>query len=68
MKVEIHFSLIAAAVTYVMWKNVGKAKAKRDLGMKALISDDDTLDARKRGHFRVNIFYLFQSKSRHHSD
>ncbi|CAG0923573.1 unnamed protein product [Notodromas monacha] len=54
LKVEIHFSLIAAAVTYVMWKNVGKAKAKREIGMKSLLSGDDTLDSRKRGHFRVD--------------
>ena len=23
IKIELHFSLIAAAVTYIMWKNVG---------------------------------------------
>ncbi|XP_040570686.1 proton channel OtopLc isoform X1 [Lepeophtheirus salmonis] len=29
VKIEVHFSLIAAAVTYIMWKNVGKDKIEK---------------------------------------
>ncbi|CAG0900143.1 unnamed protein product [Darwinula stevensoni] len=64
LKVAIHFSLIAAAVTYIMWKNVGKAKEGRETGLSkaklsGLASDlagDGTLDPRKRsqGHWKVD--------------
>merc|ERR1719245_929345 len=39
IKIELHFSLIAAAVTYIMWKNVGNDKIQRMDGKKML--DDD---------------------------
>ena len=35
MNLAIHFSLIAAAVTYVMWNNVGNDKIEAMLGSTA---------------------------------
>ena len=36
MKIDIHFSLIAAAVTYIMWMSVGEDKIKK---MEGKVSD-----------------------------
>ena len=41
MNLAIHFSLIAAAVTYVMWKNVGSDK------MAAMIGDSKSKKSKK---------------------
>ena len=50
MKIDIHFSLIAAAVTYIMWKSVGEDKIKKMEGKKL---DDDDFKKRK-GYWRVD--------------
>ena len=34
IKIDIHFSLIAAAVTYIMWRSVGEDKIKKMEGKK----------------------------------
>ena len=65
IKIELHFSLIAAAVTYIMWKNVGNDKIQKVEGKRFL--DDGmhssdgggsrgTLDPKKRrsGYWRVD--------------
>ncbi len=61
IKIELHFSLIAAAVTYIMWKNVGNDKIKElDNGGKksksiAAHGVGDTMDPKKRrGYWRVD--------------
>ena len=50
MKIDIHFSLIAAAVTYIMWKSVGEDKMKKIEGKK--IDDDDF--KKRKGYWRVD--------------
>ena len=64
IKIELHFSLIAAAVTYIMWKNVGNDKIQKVEGKRflddGLHSDGSasrgTLDPKKRrsGYWRVD--------------
>ena len=60
IKIELHFSLIAAAVTYIMWKHVGKDKIQKVEKRKKLHRDDEfdsdgTLDPKKRrGYWRVD--------------
>ena len=58
IKIELHFSLIAAAVTYIMWKNVGNDKIqKMEGGGKKLKSADSNvrMDPKKqRGYWRVD--------------
>ena len=64
IKIELHFSLIAAAVTYIMWKNVGNDKIQKVEGKRFLDegmhSDGSgsrgTLDPKKRrsGYWRVD--------------
>ena len=63
IKIELHFSLIAAAVTYIMWRNVGNDKIKElDEGGSASGtskrlkgSSDDNVDPKKRrGYWRVD--------------
>ena len=57
IKIELHFSLIAAAVTYIMWKNVGNDKIDNLEGKSKLKdSGNGTLDAAKkrRGYWRVD--------------
>ena len=55
IKIELHFSLIAAAVTYIMWKNVGNDKID-NLEGKSKLKENGTLDAAKkrRGYWRVD--------------
>ena len=50
MKIDIHFSLIAAAVTYIMWKSVGEDKIKKMEGKK--LDDDD--HKKRKGYWRVD--------------
>lgn len=50
MKIDIHFSLIAAAVTYIMWKSVGEDKIKKMEGKK--LEDDDF--KKRKGYWRVD--------------
>ena len=62
IKIELHFSLIAAAVTYIMWKNVGNDKIEKVEGKRFLDDQSDgsgsggTLDPKKRrsGYWRVD--------------
>nr|XP_027217321.1 proton channel OtopLc-like [Penaeus vannamei] len=53
----VEYSLIAAAVTYIMWCNVGKEKMKKlgHLG-KAAVEDSATLDKRgvRKGYWKVD--------------
>ena len=51
IKIDIHFSLIAAAVTYIMWKSVGDDKIKKMEGKKI---DDDIVGKKRRGYWRVD--------------
>ena len=51
MKIDIHFSLIAAAVTYVMWQSVGEDKIKKMEGKKL---DDDDSSKKRKGYWRVD--------------
>ena len=51
IKIDIHFSLIAAAVTYIMWKSVGEDKIKKMEGKKI---DDDIGAKKRRGYWRVD--------------
>ena len=51
MKIDIHFSLIAAAVTYIMWQSVGEDKIKKMEGKK--LEDEDSMKKRK-GYWRVD--------------
>ena len=54
IKIELHFSLIAAAVTYIMWKNVGNDKIQKMEG-KRMPKDIDQIDSKKRrGYWRVD--------------
>ena len=50
MKIDIHFSLIAAAVTYIMWMSVGEDKIKKMEGKK--IEDEDF--KKRKGYWRVD--------------
>ena len=59
MKIDIHFSLIAAAVTYIMWKSVGEDKIKKMEGKKL---DDDDFKKRK-GYWRVDCQSASKGKS-----
>ena len=59
MKIDIHFSLIAAAVTYIMWKSVGEDKIKKMEGKKL---DDDDFKKRK-GYWRVDCQSANKGKS-----
>ena len=57
IKIELHFSLIAAAVTYIMWQNVGKDKIGKKLGTslaKKLYDMDDEKKRRRRDYWRVD--------------
>ena len=62
IKIELHFSLIAAAVTYIMWKHVGNDKIPKVEGKRKKMNDgndgfdsDGTLDPKKRrGYWRVD--------------
>ena len=47
IKIELHFSLIAAAVLYIMWKNVGQEKIHRIEG-KSMKEDPNPMDSKKR--------------------
>ena len=47
IKIELHFSLIAAAVLYIMWKNVGQEKIHRIEG-KSIKDDPNPMDSKKR--------------------
>ena len=65
IKIELHFSLIAAAVLYIMWKNVGQEKIHRIEG-KSMKDDPNPMDSKKRRgtekisrNFFVNIFFCF---------
>ncbi|XP_071527937.1 LOW QUALITY PROTEIN: uncharacterized protein [Panulirus ornatus] len=53
----VQYSLIAAAVTYIMWRNVGKEKLRKlaHLG-KSAMEDTATLDKRgvRKGHWKVD--------------
>jgi hypothetical protein len=62
LKIELHFSLIAAAVTYIMWKHVANDKIPKVEGKRKKIDDhngfdsDGTLDPKKQriGYWRVD--------------
>ena len=46
IKIELHFSLIAAAVTYIMWKHVGNDKIPKVEGKRKKIHDrEDGFDS-----------------------
>lgn len=47
----VEYSLIAAAVTYIMWKSVGEDKIKKMEGKKI---DDDVGGKKRRGYWRVD--------------
>merc|ERR1712223_1644732 len=50
----VEYSLIAAAVTYIMWKNVGNDKIQKMEG-KRMPKDIDQIDSKKRrGYWRVD--------------
>ena len=52
VKIDIHFSLIAAAVTYIMWRSVGQdkiSKAGGDQSLKKVIAGDQFLSKVKAG-------------------
>ena len=51
MKIDIHFSLIAAAVTYIMWKSVGEDKIKKMEGKRL---DDEDSSKKRKGYWRVD--------------
>ena len=51
MKIDIHFSLIAAAVTYIMWQSVGEDKIKKMEGKRL---DDDESSKKRKGYWRVD--------------
>ena len=53
IKIELHFSLIAAAVTYIMWKNVGNDKIQKMEGKK-FPKEVDQVDSKKRRYWRVD--------------
>ena len=53
IKIELHFSLIAAAVTYIMWKNVGNDKIQKMEGKK-FPKEVDQIDSKKRRYWRVD--------------
>ena len=61
MKIDIHFSLIAAAVTYIMWKSVGEDKMKKIEGKK--IDDDDF--KKRKGYWRVDCQSASKGKLDH---
>ncbi len=58
LKLELHFSLIAAAVAYVMWRSVGKMKKAGDFQSrlhKHINDDMHTLDHhRPKSYWRVD--------------
>ena len=62
LKLELHFSLIAAAVAYIMWRSVGQLKKNGVFQSRlhkqlASVPDDinNTLDPhRPKGHWRVD--------------
>jgi hypothetical protein len=57
MNLAIHFSLIAAAVTYVMWKNVGNDKIESlggSISTKSRSKKDLDDENKKRGYWRVD--------------
>ena len=67
IKIELHFSLIAAAVLYIMWKNVGQEKIHRIEG-KSMKDDPNPMDSKKRRgtekisrNFCVNFEFFFVS-------
>merc|ERR1712223_1915383 len=51
IKIDIHFSLIAAAVTYIMWRSVGDDKIKKMEGKKI---DEEPSGKKRRGYLRVD--------------
>ena len=59
IKIDIHFSLIAAAVTYIMWKSVGEDKIKKMEGKKI----DDGNNKKRRGYWRVDCQSASKGKS-----
>lgn len=58
LKLELHFSLIAAAVAYVMWRSVGKLKKNGEYQSrlhKHIATDIHTLDHhRPKSYWRVD--------------
>jgi len=57
IKIELHFSLIAAAVTYIMWKHVGEKSGKEGdslMEKKALEKKDLKGTLLRPGHWRVD--------------
>ncbi|XP_043199848.1 proton channel OtopLc-like isoform X2 [Amphibalanus amphitrite] len=48
----VEYSLIAAAVTYIMWKSVGRERSKQAETKKA--DSDSTLDSRRRKQWRTD--------------
>ena len=60
MKIDIHFSLIAAAVTYIMWMSVGEDKIKKMEGKK--IEDDD--HKKRKGYWRVDCQSASKGKNK----
>ena len=60
IKIELHFSLIAAAVLYIMWKNVGQEKIHRIEG-KSMKEDPNPMDSKKRRGTEKNYSqFLYQ--------
>ena len=51
IKIENHFSLIAAAVTFIMWRSVGEDKMKKMEGKQADVGVDNK---KRRGYWRVD--------------
>ena len=62
LKLELHFSLIAAVVAYIMWQSVGQSKDsgifQSRLHKQLSVADHglstDTLDHRNKGNWRVD--------------
>ena len=65
IKIDIHFSLIAAAVTYIMWKSVGEDKIKKMEGKKI---DDDVGGKKRRGYWRVDCQSASKGETLIHTD
>ena len=64
LKLELHFSLIAAAVAYILWRSVGESKKsgifqsrlhkQLSVADRSGLNGSGTLDQRRKGNWRVD--------------
>ena len=64
LKLELHFSLIAAAVAYILWRSVGQSKKsgifqsrlhkQLSVADRSGLNGSGTLDQRRKGNWRVD--------------